>query len=685
MRGGRGRAARRCAANRTDRGAPAPPPTALPATQAAREAPTTPQVVAGSPTPSPLDERDLYALALAARATEDLSAAAEAFARVDAAGGILAPIARLRRAQALAAEGRDAAAADAFEQTLADERLPGVLRATTRLEAAEILTRLTREEDALALFDAVALDPDAAPEEIADARWRAARLRRERDDPAWTDDARASLLAAPWSTSAVQALDSLEASGGAVAPLTAGYVRYRARDDDAAAAAYLAVVDSQVTPTERAVAWFYLGAIAERAGDTGLAIDRYGRSLALDGRGWLADDARWWRGRLFESTGRLREAAGEYDLLSAAFPASPFTPEAVLRAALALHSAGDRAEAESRLRRLATTTLDADAASAARWLVVVGAPTEDTPTAAALDPASLPALLDAAGAGALAPLPPGALREGLPFALASDTDWREAERWMSVAFRARSATVPEPTQHASEMAFALAGAGEPALSRTLLRDVLRDLRDRPHRLLDLGREASDAGLHDIALGAALRLLAPLAPQARIETPPAILMLAYPAPYRETLVDAAEAEGVPPLLLLALVRQESSFNPYAVSTAGARGLTQVMPATAAAIAGALGLDWRPESLFEPETSLRFGARYLAAQLERFDGNVLAALAAYNGGPVNARRWLERQRIEGPDGYVLAIQFEETALYLELVLESYGWYRFLYADAPRPLLR
>ncbi len=97
--------------------------------------------------------------------------------------------------------------------------------------------------------------------------------------------------------------------------------------------------------------------------------------------------------------------------------------------------------------------------------------------------------------------------------------------------------------------------------------------------------------------------------------------------------------MPPLLLLALVRQESSFNADAVSSAGARGLTQVMPATGAAVAASLGIDWRPESLFEPETSLRFGAGYLAAQLERFDGNVLAALAAYNGRPVNAQRSLD----------------------------------------------
>ena len=584
----------------------APPPAALPTVQTPAEVPAPPRGVRSSPTPSSFDEGELYRLALAASARGDPSAAAEAFARVDAAGGLLAPIARLRRAQALAAAGRDGAAADAFDRTLAGDRLPAVLRTATRLDAAETLARLTRDDEALALLEAVALDPEATRDEVADARWRAARLRRQRDDPAWTDDARAALVAAPWSTSAVSALDSLETAGGDVAPLTAGYVRYRARDNEAAAAAYRSVVDGDFTPAEQAVAWFFLGAIAERAGEIQPAIDRYGRSLTLDAGGWLADDARWWRGRLFERSGQLRAAAGEYELLAAAFPASRFTPDAALRGALAVYAAGDRVEAESRLRQLATTADGPSAPGAARWLAALGAPAEDVPTAAELDATSLPALLDAAGSAALAPLPPETLGEGLPFAAASEADWDDAEQWMTATFGDRSATGLQPTAHATELAFALANAGEPSLGRTLLGVISRDLHDRPRSLLDLGRAASAAGMHDIAANAASRLLSLLAPQARIEAPPAIVMLAYPVPYREALAEAAQAEGVPPLLLLALIRQESRFNPDALSTAGARGLTQVMPATGAAVAASLGRDWLPESLLEPETSLRFGA-------------------------------------------------------------------------------
>lgn len=156
------------------------------------------QIVRSSPTPSQPDEREVYALGLAVRADGDPSAAAEAFGRVDAVGGLLAPLARLRRARALATAEQDEAAADAFEQALADDQLPGVLRTAARLDAAETLMRLSRDDEALALFDAVALDADATDEEVADARWRAARLRREREDPEWAADAQATLGAAPW-------------------------------------------------------------------------------------------------------------------------------------------------------------------------------------------------------------------------------------------------------------------------------------------------------------------------------------------------------------------------------------------------------------------------------------------------------------------------------------------------------
>jgi soluble lytic murein transglycosylase len=219
----------------------------------------------------------------------------------------------------------------------------------------------------------------------------------------------------------------------------------------------------------------------------------------------------------------------------------------------------------------------------------------------------------------------------------------------------------------------------------VLTDLVASYRQQPHDLLDLAREASAVGLHDVALIASVSLLSRLSPQQRLETPFTVEQLAYPAPYPEAVLEAARAEGIPPLLLLALVRQESAFNPAALSIADARGLTQVIPATGRAIADSLGVEWDAADLLKADRSLRFGAHYLAMQLDRFDGNVLTALAAYNGGPQNAARWLEEQTWPGADGYIHAVGFSETRRYIERVLENYAWYRYLYAGASRPAIR
>jgi soluble lytic murein transglycosylase len=110
-----------------------------------------------------------------------------------------------------------------------------------------------------------------------------------------------------------------------------------------------------------------------------------------------------------------------------------------------------------------------------------------------------------------------------------------------------------------------------------------------------------------------------------------------------------------------------------------GLTQVVPPTAAEIAADLGIaDFKDGDLLQPEVSLRFGAHYLGEQIEGFGGNLHAALAAYNGGPGNAGRWAEAS---GGDLDLLleAIDFPETRVYVEVVLENYALYRYTYGAA------
>jgi soluble lytic murein transglycosylase len=107
--------------------------------------------------------------------------------------------------------------------------------------------------------------------------------------------------------------------------------------------------------------------------------------------------------------------------------------------------------------------------------------------------------------------------------------------------------------------------------------------------------------------------------------------------------------------------------------------QVIPPTGAQIAAEL--DWPPDyktaDLYRPYVSLRFGTYYLARQRDRFDGRIDVALAADNGGPFNAERWLERAG-DDPDLFLETITFGETRLYLQRIQEHYAIYRALYSE-------
>jgi soluble lytic murein transglycosylase len=147
-------------------------------------------------------------------------------------------------------------------------------------------------------------------------------------------------------------------------------------------------------------------------------------------------------------------------------------------------------------------------------------------------------------------------------------------------------------------------------------------------------------------------------------------------------EEAGAQGIDPLLLYAMMRQESLFNPSATSWVGARGLTQVMPETGAGIAQRLDVSpFRPDDLYQPPLSIRFGAFYLAAQIDALegDGRVHGGLAAYNGGPGNAQRWAGGGSIPDPEAFVAAIDFAETKDYVMSVYAFYGTYRQIYQSA------
>lgn len=147
-------------------------------------------------------------------------------------------------------------------------------------------------------------------------------------------------------------------------------------------------------------------------------------------------------------------------------------------------------------------------------------------------------------------------------------------------------------------------------------------------------------------------------------------LLSPLTHKDQLYSLGGRYKVDPLLLASIVRQESGFNPFALSRSGAVGLMQLMPATAEEAAAELGVEYDSlEDLYRDDVNLRLGAHHFAKLLRRFQGDTVLALAAYNAGSGNVRRWQlpppgapEIDRID-------AIPVAETRSYVSGVLTTY----------------
>lgn len=142
---------------------------------------------------------------------------------------------------------------------------------------------------------------------------------------------------------------------------------------------------------------------------------------------------------------------------------------------------------------------------------------------------------------------------------------------------------------------------------------------------------------------------------------------FPEAYRDDFLEWGRRTGVDPYLLMGIARRESAYNPEALSPAGARGLMQLMPATATQLARQLGIpDPGAYGILDPQTNIRLGSTYIRDMLERYRGNRLAATAAYNAGPGRVDRWLRGSTTVPFDLFVESIPFRETRHYVQAVL-------------------
>lgn len=222
----------------------------------------------------------------------------------------------------------------------------------------------------------------------------------------------------------------------------------------------------------------------------------------------------------------------------------------------------------------------------------------------------------------------------------------------------------------------LASIGREAERQAEFDSALRKYADKPLVLITLAEGLRDRkeAVKAINLGRSLLSLR------QGEWDERLLRVVFPFPYRELIEAEARRRGLDPILLAALIRQESSFRYDATSWVGAKGLGQIMPATGRELATALRIRGYDESmLVVPEVNVRMAAKYLGDLMTRFDGAADLALSGYNAGPGRANTWRRTLNYgRDTDAFRAAIPFSETRNYVMLVSRNRAIYQRLYGS-------
>ncbi|MBX3282349.1 MAG: transglycosylase SLT domain-containing protein [Acidobacteria bacterium] len=154
---------------------------------------------------------------------------------------------------------------------------------------------------------------------------------------------------------------------------------------------------------------------------------------------------------------------------------------------------------------------------------------------------------------------------------------------------------------------------------------------------------------------------------------------YPVPFKAEVIEFSRKKGVDPRFVMAIMKQESTFNPSVKSPSAARGLLQLVIDTAAKYQAQAGFpNLQPDDLYNPRTNIAVGVEYIADLKDQFSGLYEAIAASYNGGEDNAARWLARSEPKEAGIFASEIGFAETKNYVFKVMNNYRAYRDLYTD-------
>ncbi len=195
--------------------------------------------------------------------------------------------------------------------------------------------------------------------------------------------------------------------------------------------------------------------------------------------------------------------------------------------------------------------------------------------------------------------------------------------------------------------------------------------------IEAARNASRRGAPEKAIRY-IKAMAPGYLYLPLEAAPAVFWrLAFPFPYRAEIEKYGRLRSLDPFMLAALIRQESEFDPRAVSRSKAYGLTQVLPSTGRQLSRRVGIRrFSTALLFRPEVNLNLGTYYVRSHLDGYQGRWEVALASYNAGKSRADAWLTWAEYREPAEFIETIPFTETRNYVQIVLRNADFYRRLY---------
>ena len=381
------------------------------------------------------------------------------------------------------------------------------------------------------------------------------------------------------------------------------------------------------------------------------------RVLTLHPGTGQAADARYLLADLDSDHGRDARARNTFEAACLASPHGQYSDDACMRAGVLSLALGDARRAARTLDTLTRRyPASVDAVAALYWSGAAWARTGDTSTARARWRAVI-------------------AKDPLSYYTA-----RAASRLDTIVWSPGAAEIPPSPlfQSALNRADALKQLGMETEEQYELDEIEREASAAPALLLGAGAALLARGdvPRAIRLGWKAVAAARASPAAAGSPDDRGYLLVFPLLREAELIARARANNLDPAIVAGVIRQESGWNPRAVSRAGARGLMQVLPAVGAEIARSRRYPfWDPGLLMMPDVSLDLGTTHLRAALSQYS-DMARALAAYNAGASRVRRWASRAGADDPELFVERIPYVETRDYVRVVLRNAELYRSLH---------